>query len=79
MGPVLLLDVGVVVLLVGAAACELDLAGLAVPVEVGVDELRAVIGVDAFEREGERETHLLERRLHAGLALAHDGAGQLGD
>src|SRR3990172_9313190 len=41
--PVLLLDVGVVVLLVGAAAGELDRVGLAVPIEVGVDELRAVV------------------------------------
>jgi hypothetical protein len=46
-----------------------------VPVQVGVDELGAVVGVDAPEHEGQREAHLLEHRLHAGLAFAEDGPG----
>src|SRR5262245_6404448 len=41
-GPVLLLDVGVVVLLIGPPAGELDLLGLAVIPPVLIDELRAV-------------------------------------
>src|SRR5262245_16215420 len=41
-GPVLLLDVGVVVLLVGRAARELDLVRLAVPEEMVIDELGPV-------------------------------------
>src|SRR6202171_2648824 len=46
-GPVLLLDVGVVVLLVGPAPGELDLLRLAVVPEMLVDELRAVVRADA--------------------------------
>jgi len=45
-GPVLLLDMGVVVLLVGPPPGELDLLGLAVVPEMLVDELRAIVGVD---------------------------------
>src|SRR5262245_57804761 len=48
-GPVLLLDVGVVVLLVGAAAGELDLLGLTVVPQMLIDKLRAVIRVDPAE------------------------------
>jgi hypothetical protein len=52
-GPVLLLDVGVVVLLVGSPPRELNGVGLAVPVEGIVDELAPVVGVNAPEREGQ--------------------------
>src|SRR6266403_4966196 len=67
--PVLLFDVGVVVLLIGAAAGELDLLGLAVLPEMLVDELRAVVRVDAAQPEGQAGAELLERRLHRRLAL----------
>src|SRR2546426_5758769 len=72
-GPVLLLDVGVVVFLVGPPAGELDGVGLAVIVEVAVDELGAVIGVDAPQAEGQGELELGERVLNAVLVLAEDG------
>jgi hypothetical protein len=45
MGPVLLLDVGVVVLLVGPAPGELDLVLLAEADDVVVDELAPIVGV----------------------------------
>src|SRR6266566_1984675 len=51
-GPVLLLDVGAVILLPGAAAGEGDPALPAVVVEALVDELAAVIAVEAEERHG---------------------------
>src|SRR2546429_660897 len=68
--PVLLFDVGVVVLLVGPAAGELDLLGLAVLPEMLVNELRAVVRVDAAQPEGQAGPELLERGLHGRLALA---------
>src|SRR6516162_2928783 len=75
MGPVLLLDVGVVVLLVRAAAGELNLLRLAVVPQVLIDELRAVVGVDAAQAEGQRLPELLQGGLDRGLALAEDGGG----
>src|SRR5688572_20766084 len=51
--PVLLLDVGVVVLLVRAPAGELDLLGLAVVPQMLIDEFRAVVRVDPSEPEGQ--------------------------
>ena len=73
--PVLLLDVGVVVLLVRPAARELDLLGLAVAVEMVVDELGAVVGVDPPEAEGQDLSDLLQGRLDAGFAATEDGPG----
>src|SRR5438552_285540 len=54
MGPVLLLNVSVVVFLVGPPPRELDRLRLAVAIQVVVDELRAIVGVDALQakREG---------------------------
>jgi hypothetical protein len=69
-----LFDVGVVVFLVGPAAGELNGVGPAVIVEMAVDELRAVIGVDAAQAEGQGLLQLDERRLDAALMLAEDGA-----
>jgi hypothetical protein len=63
-GPVFLLDVGVVVLLVVAAAGELDAMGLAVMPQVVVDELAPIIGVDAAQGEAQRA-----RRSSSGAAL----------
>jgi hypothetical protein len=67
-GPVLLLDVGVVILLVGAAPGELDALGLAVPVEMVVDELRAVVRVDPAEAEGQGAADRVQGRLDPRLA-----------
>ena len=53
-GPVLLLDMGVVVFLVRPPAGELDGLGLAVVIQGGVDELGAVVGVDAAQAKGQR-------------------------
>ena len=53
MGPVLLLDVCPVVLVARPGPGEGDLVGDAVIEKVGVDELRAVVGVDPPDREGE--------------------------
>ena len=52
-GPVLLLDVGAVVLVAGPGPGEGELVGRAVVEEVGVDELAAVVRVDAQDGEGE--------------------------
>ena len=73
--PVLLLDVRVVVFLVGPPARELNLAGFAVRVQMGVDEFGAVVGVNAAQRERQLLAELLERFLHAHLAFPHDRAG----
>src|SRR6202162_6391211 len=62
-GSVFLLDVGVVVFLVGPAAGELDLLGLAVVPEMLVDELRAVVGVDAPQGKGQGLAELREGPL----------------
>ena len=74
MRPVLLLDVRVVVLLVRSPARELDLVGPAVLMQVRVDEFRAVVGVDATERERQGRAPLGEAFLHAHLAFPQDGA-----
>ena len=42
---------GVVVFLVGPRACEGDLVTLAILVEVVVDELATIVGVQAHQRE----------------------------
>jgi hypothetical protein len=73
MGPVALLDMGIVVFLVGAAAGELDRAGFAVPVEVGIDELGAIVRIDPAQREGQGLAEVLQGRPDDGLALPHDG------
>jgi len=56
MGPVLLFDVGIVVIFVGAREGELDSAAswalLTEGKKVGVDELAAVVGVDPPKAEG---------------------------
>jgi hypothetical protein len=47
MGPIFLFDVSVVILFVGAAAGELNGLLITEGLEVVVDELTAVIGIDA--------------------------------
>ena len=66
---------GIVVFLVGPPPCELDLLRLAVVVQVLVDELRAIVGVDAPERKGQGLAELGEGRLDRALALAEHGGG----
>src|SRR5690606_4176498 len=67
-----LLDVGVVVFFVGSAAGELDAVLFAVPVEVVVDELRAVVRIDGLEWEGKRPAYRVQDIYDALLTLAHD-------
>ena len=71
--PVFLLDVGVVVLLVRAAAGELNLERLAVAVEMIVDELGAIVGVNAAQPEGQGLPDLLQGRLDAAFPAAEHG------
>jgi len=74
-GPVLLLDVGVIVLLVGPAPRELDRLRLAVAVEMIVDELRAIVGIDPAQAKGQRPPDLVQGRFDAGFAAAEDRPG----
>ena len=55
-GPVLLLDVAAVVLVAGPAPGEGDLVGEAVVVEMGVDELRTVVGIDGVLFPSDRKS-----------------------
>ena len=61
MRPVLLLGVGPVVLVARPAPREGDLVLDAVVEQVGVDELRAVVGVDPEDREGKDPAGVLDR------------------
>ena len=70
-GPVFLLDVGVVVLPVGSGPGEGDALLLAVGVEVVVDELAAVVGIDTQQGKGEVLTDVVDGATHSLLTLAH--------
>ena len=72
--PVLLLDVGVVVLLVGSGPSEGDVLLLAIGKEVVVDELAAVVRIRAQQGEGEGLADLVDGAHHPLLALAQEGA-----
>src|SRR3972149_3907411 len=76
MGPVFLLDMGVVVLFVGTRAGELDGAAnwplLTEGQKVVVDELTAVVRVDPLEGERELVFDLGHRIQDTEAALAHD-------
>ncbi len=50
----------IVVFFVRSSAGELDLARRAVAEEVVIDELPAIVGVQAAKREGHRGPHLLQ-------------------
>ena len=68
--PVLLLDVGIVVLLIGPAPGECDIAGDAVlPNPVG-NKFRAVVRVEAAQDQGQSRVALVEGEGDAALALA---------
>lgn len=70
--PVALLDVGLVVLAVAAATGEGDLFSPS-PLDEGVvDELRAVVGVQALEREREPSTDMVHGGAYPLLAPAPD-------
>jgi len=75
MGPVLLLNVGIVVLLVGPAAGELDLGLSAVFEQMVVEEFAAVIGVQSAQGEGQGLADLLEGLQNAGFASSLHGPG----
>ena len=62
--PVLLLDVGVVVFLVGPPAGELDWPLGAPADQMPVDELRAIVGIDAQQAKGQGLSNLLQRLHH---------------
>ena len=85
MAPVLLLDVAAVVLVARTRAGEGDLV-LTAPVEqVEVDELRAVVGVDAADREGHHRSDVVEgghdpfERLAGQAAVLGPARGDVGD
>jgi hypothetical protein len=61
---------GVVVFLVGPTAGKLNLLGLAVAIEMVVDELRAVVRIDALERKGQGLTHLIEGTARVSVHVA---------
>jgi hypothetical protein len=75
MGPIFLLDVCVVVFLIWSAAGELDLAPATVLEEMGIDELGAVVGIEAAERKGERGVQRGDGGADGALGLAQDGVG----
>ena len=74
MGPVLLLDVRSVVLVAGPTPGKGDLVVEAVVVEVGVDELRSVVGVDAQDREREALGDIRDRVDDVDRSLVRHGS-----
>jgi len=72
-GVVLLLDVAVVVFVIGPAAGKGDLLLETVPVELIIDELTAVVRVQAEQPEGEVALDLLESVEDIGLGLIFQG------
>jgi hypothetical protein len=72
-GPVLLLDMGTVVLLPGAAAREGDPMEATIGQERAVDELGAVVAVEPDERQGPVRPDAVDGAADAGLAFAPDG------
>src|SRR5512144_1467473 len=71
-GAVLLLDVGAVVLLPGAAASKGDAPLPAVVVQAVVDELTAVVAIEAEERHGQALPHPMHGPADALVALTPD-------
>jgi hypothetical protein len=76
MGPIFLLHMGIVIFFVGPGTNELDAlvfgSLLAEVKEVSVDELAAVIGVDAAQPKGQSLLDLPKRLHDAKLSFAHD-------
>jgi len=73
MGPVFLLDMGVVVFFVGPAAGEVDLAIRTVFFDMVVDELAAVVDVQPSEGKGEPQAHLFQSVHDASLSFPQNG------
>ncbi len=74
MGPVLLLDMGVVVFAIGPAAGEGHAPRVQVAMQGPVEELAAVVAVEAFHREGQRPFRVGELGQNPGCALVPDRA-----
>jgi hypothetical protein len=72
-GAVLLLDMGTVVLLPGAAAGEGDAVAATVIQQRAVDELGPVVAVHADQRHGQARPDVVDGAANAHLALAPDG------
>ena len=77
MGPVFLLHVRIVIFFVGPRAGELDARGfgplLAEVKQVGIDELTAVVGVDAAKWERQAPFDLFQCGNDPELCFAHHG------
>ena len=65
MRPVLLLDVGIVVFLIGPSAGKLDITPGAPAGHLPIEKLRAVVGIDAQEAKGHGLGDLLQGRRHS--------------
>ena len=77
MRPVFLFDVGVVVFLVGACSGEVDFSGFMlaeVANEVVVEELRAVVTVEALQFKGQASLDVLDLLDDSGGAVVPHGA-----
>lgn len=75
-GPVFLLDVGIIILFVFTGSCELDFTALSFAAEgpeMMVDEFGAVVGIDAQQRERELLFDLGHAIDDAGFGFAEDG------
>ena len=73
MGPVFLFDMSIVILFVGASAGELDVLFVTEGLEVVVDKLSAIIGIDAQEFKRQSLFNLLHGLENPDLAFAHHG------
>src|SRR5882724_12008848 len=69
MGPILLLDVSVVVLLVRTSSRELDLLPFAPSLQMPVDKFRSVVRVQAQELERQHPCDLIQGLQDSGLSL----------
>lgn len=74
MRPVLLLDVRSGIFFVGPPSGKLDLPVLAVAIEMVVNELGAIVGVDASQSKGEGTAHVFYGVGYPLFAFAHHGA-----
>ena len=76
MGPVFLFYVGVIVFVIGTASGELDgvISVGEVPQEMVVEELGAVIAIEAEQGEGERLFDIFELFQDAGFTFAPHGS-----
>ena len=71
-GIVFLFDEAVIVFAIGTASGEGNVLGLAVTAEVVVDELTAVVGIDAAQRKGKALADILEGFEDVGLSFVFE-------